>query len=119
MYIYFSVKDLPAHWDPQPEGKHVHLVPLLVSSQEYQEVLGHFQASFKDRNIPTVKKIQRIQNPALFGPYAAKKTSMKENHNEMTLFHGTDVKNVPAINENNFNRSFAGINGKFNADKQK
>ena len=114
--FYLSVKDFLPHWDAQPEQENVHLVALLSSSQEYQEVLAHFQESFKNGITPKVTNITRIQNPALLGPYVAKKASMKENHNEMRLFHGTNINNIPAINENNFNRSYAGINGKLNID---
>lgn len=32
--------------------------------------------------------------------------------NEMQLFHGTNANNTAAINQNGFNRIFAGINGK-------
>ena len=30
----------------------------------------------------------------------------------MRLFHGTDAANIDSINATNFNRSFAGVNGK-------
>ena len=33
-------------------------------------------------------------------------------NNERQLFHGTDAKNISAINTQGFNRSFCGVNGK-------
>ena len=65
------------------------------------------------RAAPKVTKIERVQNPDLFRFYLAKKKAMGGRENEMRLFHGTDVKNIDAINGNNFNRSYAGSNGRF------
>ncbi|XP_028403594.1 protein mono-ADP-ribosyltransferase PARP14-like [Dendronephthya gigantea] len=102
----------PAHWDALPSDHEVHLVSLSTSSPEYKEILVHFETGFKNqtRILPSVTKIQRIQNPSLFCFYSAKKKSMEGRENEMRLFHGTNVKNTKAINANNFNRSFAGDN---------
>jgi hypothetical protein len=116
--IFYILDGLPAYWDAQPRNRGVHLVTLLPSFSEYQEILTHFQTNFRQGKVPVVTKIQRIQNPGLFGRYLATKNSMRGKQNEMRLFHGTNVKNIPAINENNFNRSYAGINGRFYADVQ-
>ena len=109
----FTTDDIPSFWDVLPEGKVVDLVNLLPSSSEYREILMHFKMGFTERAAvaPTVRKIERIQNPDLFRLYLAKKKAMGGRENEMRLFHGTDVKNTDAINGNNFNRSLAGSNG--------
>ena len=106
---------LPAHWNAVRPGKAVQLVSLSTSSQEYKEILAHFQTNFKNKRriLPSVTKIQRIQNRSLFSLYSTKKNSMEGRENEMRLFHGTSIKNTEAINMNNFNRSFAGTNGKY------
>ena len=93
----------------------VHLVTLLSSSSEYKDILTHFKNGFAVGSPPKVTKIERIQNPEMFKLYLAKKKSMEGRENEMRLFHGTHVKNTVAINGNNFNRSYSGINGRLHA----
>ena len=100
---------LPTHWDPQPPGKVVHLVSLQTSSQEYQDVLTHFEAT---GGVRTQINIERVQNPGLYKQYLAKKATMDGGENEKQLFHGTRFANTPSINANNFNRNFAETNGK-------
>ena len=65
----------------------------------------------------TIVKIQRIQNPMLYSQYIAKKKDMEKHNppghrNEWRLFHGTPVDVCPKINQQGFNRNFAGKNGK-------
>ena len=100
---------LPTHWDPQPPGKVVHLVSLQTSSQEYQDVLTHFEAT---GGVRTQINIERVQNPGLYKQYLAKKVTMDGGVKEKQLFHGTRFANTPSINANNFNRNFAETNGK-------
>jgi len=61
-------------------------------------------------------QIERIQNLNLWNCYQTKKKTMdaKNGHkdNEKQLFHGTDADSVPHVNQNGFNRSYAGKNGK-------
>ena len=65
----------------------------------------------------TIVKIQRIQNPMLYSQYIAKKKDMEKHNppghrNEWRLFHGTPPDVCPKINQQGFNRNFAGKNGK-------
>ena len=86
------------------------LVNVQPSSDEYKEILQLFN---KNNNYAcAVTKIERIQNPALYRAYIVKKHSMVDEVNEKRLFHGTNARNIDAINANNFNRSFAGDRGK-------
>jgi len=59
-------------------------------------------------------QIERIQNLNLWNCYQTKKKTMdaKNGHkdNEKQLFHGTDADSVPHVNQNGFNRSYAGKN---------
>ena len=80
----------------------------MESSPEYKVILTHFETGFRKGKAPTVTKIERIQNRTLFSLYQVKKKSMKGREREMKLFHGTSIKNIDAINANNFNRSYAG-----------
>lgn len=61
-------------------------------------------------------QIERIQNLDLWNSYQAKKKTMDAKNvsvtNEQQLFHGTDAGSVPHVNQNGFNRSYAGKNGK-------
>lgn len=64
----------------------------------------------------SIVKIERIQNPALYSQYVARKKQMdKQNpqghQNEQLLFHGTSVDSCGSINHGGFNRSFSGKNG--------
>ena len=65
----------------------------------------------------SVVKIERIQNPALYSQYVARKKQMDKQNpqgckNERLLFHGTSVDSCGSINHGGFNRSFSGKNGK-------
>ena len=97
----------------------VHCVQLQTNSTEFNTVSNIFCSKSGGHIQPAnILKIQRIQNPQLYKSYLAKKESMKKtagqnSFNELDLFHGTSPHSVPEINENGFNRSFAGVNGKF------
>ena len=109
--------------DPQT-GKEIalHCVDLTPGSKEYSEVLQEFNKSMTPGagrqlgGYNTIVKIQRIQNPMLYAQYIAKKKVMEKYNppgfqNEKRLFHGTPADICPKINQQGFNRSFAGKNG--------
>ena len=104
---------LPNTWAPMPRpDMEVHTVPLAPGSSEYQNVVSKFQATARGMYI---QKIERIQNPHLYKQYMVRKQKMdKDNggNNERQLFHGTDARNISAINTQGFNRSFCGAHGK-------
>lgn len=110
---------LPAYWEPMTDPTSGKEVPLLVvdlaaTSTEYKFVLTEFNKTMK--NYKTIAKIERIQNPALYGQYAAKKKHLDTYNpkgvlNERWLFHGTRESSISQINKTNFNRSFSGQNG--------
>ena len=113
LFSCFSGISLPKHWDPMPHpGRTVHLVPLAPGSSEYQTVASKFQLTAQGFNI---QKIERVQNPHLYQSYVVRKQKMDQDNggnNEQQLFHGTDAKNVTALNTQGFNRSFCGANGR-------
>ena len=97
-----------------PPGSPLHIVPLDSKSSEYAGVKQQFDATMQGY-YKQIVKIERIQNPALYFQYIGRKKEMdkrnpKGNH-ESLLFHGTSVDTCPKINQNGFNRSFAGKNG--------
>ena len=96
---------------PRPDMT-VHKVTLAPGSSEYQSVVQKVRTTASGVNI---QKIERVQNPHLYQSYMVRKQKMdKDNggNNERQLFHGTDAKNVTAINAQGFNRSFCGVHGK-------
>ena len=93
-----------------------HVVDIATSSPEYKEVMDAFSKTMiQGNNYNKVVKIQRIQNPTLYGQYVIRKRAMEKQNphcqNEMRLFHGTKVDICVKINAQGFNRSFSGRNG--------
>ena len=116
---------LPDDWESMIDpasGKEVPLrvVDLAATSEGYKFALTEFHKTMaQGLNYSTIIKIQRIQNPALYGQYAAKKKHMETHNpsgvqNERWLFHGTKESSISQINKTNFNRSFRGQNGMCN-----
>ena len=95
----------------------VYIVDLDPGCSEYQGALKMFHETMTPGlEYKNIIKIQRIQNPTLYGQYIARKKEMdKQNcqghQNERRLFHGTSADTVPKINKQGFNRSYAGKNG--------
>ena len=77
---------------------------------EYDKIKDAFGATVKSVQIIA---IERIQNPALYLQYAAKKYTMKQKCEdcEKLLYHGTTKEAIEKINVQGFNRCFAGQNG--------
>ena len=121
-------------------GSSLHIVKLSPQSKEYQTVFTKFQATMQPSvqqlglsaahstlqpiklktnspNYNSIVRIERIQNLVLYGQYMAKKRVMDKTNpsghqNEMSLFHGTSADTCLKINQQGFNRSFSGRNGK-------
>ncbi|XP_068102337.1 protein mono-ADP-ribosyltransferase PARP14-like [Hyperolius riggenbachi] len=100
---------LPPYWDTQDITK-VKAVSVAPGSAEYTEVETLFRKTCHMRII----KIERIQNKHLYESYQIKKNSIdtKNNtkNNERRLFHGTNQTITDGVNNNGFNRSYAGNN---------
>lgn len=99
----------------------VHLAPVKVGTEEYSEVLGHFNRSMivgtGPNNYAQILSIKRVQNSMLHVQYIAKKKNMDKRNpaghvNEILLWHGTNEEVLESINMQGFNRSFHGKNGK-------
>ena len=120
MFLLFTDVEFPSYWVPQPtdsngreETVHLFLLDPGKDAQEYKKVSDQFQQSCTQRII----KIERVQNPTLYGIYAIKKQKMDKERaqgsNEVLLFHGTKGPKCELINHKGFNRSFCGENGKY------
>ena len=109
--------DLPKEWDAMPPDTPYIMVTLDVNSDEYASVKKHFENTLSQTyQIVTIK---RVQNPLLYMQYMIKKRVMDENNpkavqNERNLFHGCSGDVTTKISHQGFNRSFAGLHGKFN-----
>lgn len=112
--LNFTAIAIPKNWECMPRNQAgndvtVHMVKLLSTSSEYNDVETKFYQTVV--NVPIVS-IERIQNPHLYQAYQLRKQKMdKDNggsHNELQLFHGTSSDNVAKINTQGFNRSFSG-----------
>ncbi|XP_043944110.1 protein mono-ADP-ribosyltransferase PARP12-like [Protopterus annectens] len=96
---------IPEYWDKStlPELSYK-VVDVPESSDEYKKIKDLFMETMTGSNI---MKIQRIQNMNLWGDFQWQKEKMiKQNGgldvDERILFHGTDLANVDAICEQNF-----------------
>ncbi|NWR77637.1 PAR14 polymerase, partial [Centropus unirufus] len=100
---------LPATWDDM-ENERLKLVELKPETKEYRNVQGKF---LKTCNSFKIEKIERVQNPYFWKAYQIKKREMdKKNgnrNNERLLFHGTSKESLTLINNQGFNRSYAGM----------
>ncbi|KAL0994160.1 hypothetical protein UPYG_G00118530 [Umbra pygmaea] len=102
---------LPSHWDDM-KGSLLLVVPLLPTSNEYQDVEKKFVSTGLRH---TIVEIARVQNEALWKSYQIKKKHLEEKNkhtnNEKQLFHGTDFNSISQINNQGYNRSYAGMHG--------
>ncbi|KAM3917236.1 LOW QUALITY PROTEIN: protein mono-ADP-ribosyltransferase PARP14-like [Leptodactylus fuscus] len=98
---------LPDHWQPMNNSA-VMEVDVTAGSPEYSQVQQLFAQTCGSR----IVKIQRVQNKDLWLNYQIKKQSIDSRNgttsNEKQLFHGTDLQSIQHINQNGFNRSYAG-----------
>ncbi|KAM9365083.1 poly(ADP-ribose) polymerase family member 14-related sequence 1 isoform 2-T2 [Pholidichthys leucotaenia] len=103
--------DIPEHWETMSANATSQAFDVKAGTAEYNEILKLFQATCPSR---PVTKIQRIQNPGLWKGLQVKKRDMEVRNghqkNEKRLFHGTCQTTVKTINDNGFNRSYAGKN---------
>ena len=93
----------------------MHLVQLdsVVNAKEYKTVSDQFHKTCPNN----IFKIERVQNPAIYGAYTVYKQRMDKaggrGSNEMNLFHGTKNQKCQLINHKGFNRNFCGENCKY------
>ena len=93
----------------------MHLVQLdsVVNAEEYKKVSGQFHKTCPNN----ILKIERVQNPALYGAYLVYKQTKDKaggrGSNEMNLFRGAKGQKCELINRKGFDRSFCGENGKY------
>ncbi|XP_026789921.3 poly(ADP-ribose) polymerase family member 14-related sequence 1 isoform X1 [Pangasianodon hypophthalmus] len=105
-----ATENLPEEWSIMGPNELHKVCPLQTGSKEYNDVLGHFRKTCNHN----VLKIERIQNPRMWKNYQTNKQYMEQmnghQNNEKMLFHGTREESINHINQNGFNRSYAGKN---------
>ncbi|KAI5107509.1 poly [ADP-ribose] polymerase 14 [Silurus meridionalis] len=103
-------ENLPKEWADMAPGELYKFCPLQANSKDYNYVLGEFKKTC-NRNVIEIK---RIQNPRMWKNYQNNKQYMDQmnghQNNEKMLFHGTRQDSINHINQNGFNRSYAGKN---------
>ncbi|XP_072187972.1 protein mono-ADP-ribosyltransferase PARP12-like [Excalfactoria chinensis] len=104
----------PPEWDQSalPEIGY-ELVDVGNTSSEFGRIESLFKKTMEGYSI---RRLQRIQNPALWQIFQWQKEQMKKLHksnwvDERLLFHGTDPCHVPAICEQNFDWRICGTHG--------
>ncbi|XP_041369659.1 protein mono-ADP-ribosyltransferase PARP15-like [Gigantopelta aegis] len=105
---------VPRTWGAMSKDAEVVAVSLHQHDTEYKEVAQLLKetASIDFR----IKKIERIQNRALYLQYNVKRWQLSHRHTEhesieRRLWHGTTEDAVRSINYHGFNRSYCGKNG--------
>ncbi|NXC68086.1 PAR14 polymerase, partial [Anhinga anhinga] len=101
---------LPATWDDM-QNQRLKIVALKPDTKEYGDVQERFLKTCQSLKI---EKIERVQNPFFWKAYQIKKREMDDKNgnrnNERLLFHGTSKESLNLINNQGFNRSYAGMN---------
>ncbi|XP_038643772.1 protein mono-ADP-ribosyltransferase PARP12-like [Scyliorhinus canicula] len=107
-------KCIPEHWNkPVPTDTDYKLIRLLETSEEYKQVQSLFQRTMRNS---VIRKIERIQNLALWEVFQWQKEQMKKTSSgtdvaEKQLFHGTDPQYIEAICQQNFDWRICGVHG--------
>jgi hypothetical protein len=105
---------IPPTWEKSTENKKRFV--LSTTSDEYKSIVSNFDQSMKG-NYTNIIRIERIQNERWYMQYLAHSRDFKRRLNtdtEKRLYHGCPEQAANLIIEDCFNRSFAGVNGKFN-----
>ncbi|NXI95017.1 PAR14 polymerase, partial [Psophia crepitans] len=100
---------LPATWGDM-QNQRLKVVQLKPETREYKDVQERFLKTCQSLKI---EKIERVQNPFFWKAYQIKKREMDNKNgnrnNERLLFHGTSKESLILINNQGFNRSYAGM----------
>ena len=113
--ILVLLDDAPFSWTPRKT-----FISLMTEISDYSD-FGEARQLFLSLWCSGRKlhHIYRVENPALYKQYIAEKRKMDERaefcneaqfRHELYLYHGTNVKSIPNINEYGFDRSYAGAN---------
>jgi hypothetical protein len=121
MLSFFSVDaresvnyQLPTTWEKSKENKI--RFELSSTADEYKLIVTNFDQAMTGQYTQIIR-IERIQNERWYIQYSAHSQNFKTRLNEDTekcLYHGCPEQAASLIMEDCFNRSFAGVNGKFN-----
>ncbi|CAF2928917.1 unnamed protein product [Rotaria sp. Silwood2] len=104
---------LPITWESSAENKIRFVLP--NTKDEYTSVSTDFDKAMRGKHTQIIQ-IERIQNERWYLQYLAHSRDFKkrlDNDTEKRLYHGCPQQAANLIVEDCFNRSFAGVNGKF------
>jgi hypothetical protein len=100
----------PQYWEPQSED--IWRFQLKMNSTEFKEIRELFDKTMIGKYTKIIQ-IERIQNKRWYMQYNIYKSFSKKNTPEKKLFHACQEKSADLIIHSFFNRSCAGIHGKF------
>ncbi|CAJ1057150.1 protein mono-ADP-ribosyltransferase PARP12-like [Xyrichtys novacula] len=108
-----TAENIPSHWDKNAIPDLGYKFVPLSESTEYNMIKKLFKNTMPSSKI---HKIQRIQNPSLWGVFHWQKEQMKKRNggktvNQQYLFHGTDESLIEAICDQNFDWRMCGVHG--------
>ena len=110
---------LPSNWELSNQSDQLRFtVP--TDSTEYKSIIDQFHATTKPHR-PTIVRLERIQNESWYGQYKIHEKKFQKRLKKdtvRTLYHGCPEGSADAIIEVGFNRSFAGVNGKYKIDEK-
>jgi hypothetical protein len=104
---------LPTTWEKSRKNKI--RFELSNTADEYKSIVTNFNGPMKGKYTKIIR-IERIQNERWYIQYLAHSQNFKtriDRDTEKCLYHGCAEQAANAIIEDCFNRSFAGVNGKF------
>ncbi|CAF1546872.1 unnamed protein product [Didymodactylos carnosus] len=91
-------------------------IPLTSTSKQYFQVLKQFDDANMKGKYTQIIRIERIHNERWFLQYSAHRDEFKQRFNdnscERSLFHGCRDVTINSIINENFNRAYAGVNGR-------
>lgn len=108
-----DIYQIPSTWEKSKN----HKIRFTLSStgNEYKSIVSKFDQVMNEKCTEIIR-IERIQNERWYTQYIAHRKDFRKRLNidtERRLYHGCSEKAANSIIEEGFNRSFAGVNGKF------
>jgi hypothetical protein len=117
----------PSHWDVMQDPSVAKRFEIKPGTPEYDAVSQDFLSTLNKRT-KSVKKIERVQNLAMWQSYVVKRQAIclreighssdeaklhdaEQRYERERLWHGSNVEVVEKILQQGFNRSFCGKNG--------
>jgi hypothetical protein len=120
---YSQSSKIAMHLPPKPPTHHKNKKGFVVekrlldsSSDEYTMVINEFWSTMKSKSCNEILRIELVWNERWYKQYMIHKADFSQrlqNNTEKYLFHGCSESAANSIIKECFNRSYAGIHGKY------